>query len=181
MKATKQLILTAALAGAWMAACLTSQSAEPIFMRVDGIEGEVTQKGREGQIEVFAFSHEVASPYDVTTGQATGKRSHSPLKTVTRISKATPLLAQALGTNQILKKVEIFFWNTTQTGTEQNYFKITIENCRVVSRRLWSPNKLDASTASYIPLEEVSFSYQKITWTFVNGGIEYQDTWGVVP
>ena len=181
MKTTKLLILVAALAGAWMAESLTAQAVEPIYMLVDGIEGEVTQRGKEGQIEVFAFSHEVASAYDVPTGQATGKRSHSPLKTVTRISKATPRLAQALGTNQILKKVEIFFWRTTQTGTEENYFKITIENCRVVSRRLWSPNKLDASTGSYIPLEEVSFTYQKITWTYTDGGIEYQDMWGVLP
>ena len=181
MKVIKQLILVAALVGAWMAACPTAQTAESISMKVDGIEGEVTQRGKEGQIEVFAFSHEVASPYDVATGQATGKRSHSPLKTVARISKATPLLAQALGTNQILKKVEIFFWRTSQTGTEENYFKITIENCRVVSRRLWSPNKLDASTSSYIPLEELSFSYQKITWTYLDGNIQYQDLWGVLP
>jgi type VI secretion system secreted protein Hcp len=181
MKTTQHLILIAALAGAGMAACPTVQAGEPISMKVDGIEGEMTQRGKEGQIELFAFNHEVASPYDVATGQAAGKRSHSPLRTVIRISKATPLLAQALATNQILKKVEIFFWRTAQTGTEENYFKITIENCRVASRRLWSPNKLDGSTGSYIPLEEVSFTYQKITWTYLEGNIEYQDLWGALP
>ncbi len=150
-------------------------------MKVEGIPGEVTRVGKEGQIEALAFSHEVSAPFDVPTGQATGKRVHYPLKTVIRISKATPLLAQALATNQNLSKVEIFFWRTSQVGAEENYFKITIENCRVVSRRMWSPNKLDSATTNYIPLEEVAFSYQKITWTYTDGGIEYQDMWGGAP
>jgi len=179
MKTKKNLILAAATLVVWLVTGTIAGATEPIFMRIQGIDGEVTLKGREGQIEVFAFNHEVAAPFDATSGQASGKRSHSPVKVVTRISKATPLIAQALGNNQVIPKIEIFFWNTSPNGIEQNYFKITIENCRVASRRLWSPNKLDPSTATYIPLEELAFVYQKITWTYVSGGVEYQDTWGL--
>ena len=37
------------------------------------IQGGVTQKGREGKIMVIAVSHEIVSPRDANSGQATGK------------------------------------------------------------------------------------------------------------
>jgi len=177
MKPIKNRIVIMAVFAAWMALCAAALAAESMYMRIQGIDGEVTLKGREGQIEVFALNHEVAAPFDAASGQTTGKRVHNPVKVVTRISRATPLIAQALGNNQVIPKIEVFFWNASPNGIEQNYFKITIENCRVSSRRLWDPNKLDPATANYIPLEELAFVYQKITWTYTVGAIEYSDTW----
>jgi type VI secretion system secreted protein Hcp len=47
------------------------------------IKGSNTQKGREDQIMVIGYNHEVVSPRDAASGLPTGKRQHKPL-TVTK-------------------------------------------------------------------------------------------------
>ena len=63
------------------------------------IKGSVTQKGRAGKIMVIAFNHEVQSPRDAGTGQATGKRIHKPFVITKEIDKSSPLLYAALTNN----------------------------------------------------------------------------------
>lgn len=64
-----------------------SSASSSVFMTVTGdkqglIRGEVTQRGRENQHRLLAYSHEIVSPRDPATGQATGKRQHQPFRIV---------------------------------------------------------------------------------------------------
>src|SRR5580704_16887148 len=43
------------------------------------IKGNVTAKGREGAIALLSGEYELSSPFDATTGLATGKRQHKPI------------------------------------------------------------------------------------------------------
>jgi type VI secretion system secreted protein Hcp len=38
-------------------------------------------------------------------------------------------------------------------------------------------NNTHPDLVKYAPYEEISFVYQKITWTYVNGGITASDDW----
>src|SRR5262249_1750627 len=56
-------------------------------------------------IPAHSFSYEVISPRDVATGQATGKRQHSPVTISKEWGAASPQLFQAAVTNEPLQSV----------------------------------------------------------------------------
>jgi type VI secretion system secreted protein Hcp len=151
-----------------------------VFAFIDGIPGEVTTRGLEGQVKVVAFNHEVRSPRDSASGLATGKRQHSPVRFVCELGRSTPLLYQALSLNKVIPKIEMSFFrpNPTGDGTEEMYFKIILTNATVSSARAWMPNVKDQSSLPFGSEVEVGFTYQKISWTYTNGGITFEDSWG---
>lgn len=152
--------------------------AEPVYMLIPNIEGEVVQKGREGWIQVFAFSHEVVSPRDPATGQATGKRQHQPFRCVLAQSKATPLLFAALAKNEKIPKVTINFFKASQTsGVETLYYKIELTNASLSSVRPWMANVKDPTVANFGSQVEIAFVYEKITWTATDGPVTSEDSW----
>jgi len=161
--------------GAAPAAALRPEGGS-IFMTVEGsragvIEGGAIGAGREGWIEVVGFSHEVVSPRDAASGLPTGKRQHKPISITKPIDKATPLLFQALVTNENLSNVELRFYKPDRTGREQLYYTIELTNASIAgigqSQLVGDP----------MPLEEVSFTYEKIVWTWTDGGITAEDDW----
>ena len=56
------------------------------------IKGSVTQKGREGTIEVIGLSHSILSPRDAASGLPSGKRMHKPLVITKELDIASPLI-----------------------------------------------------------------------------------------
>ena len=56
---------------------------------------------------LIGMSHEIVSPRDAASGQATGKRMHKPFVITKELDKATPLLLNALTTNENLTSVLI--------------------------------------------------------------------------
>src|SRR4051812_9196262 len=81
------------------------------------IKGSVTQKGREGKIMVIAVSHEIVSPRDVASGQATGKRMHKPFVITKEVDKSSPLLYNALVNNENITDWELQFWHPQMAAT----------------------------------------------------------------
>jgi type VI secretion system secreted protein Hcp len=159
-----------------------SSANSTVFMSLIGqktgvINGEVTQKGREGQHALLAYSHEIVSPRDPATGLPTGKRQHQPFRVVKLINRASPILLNVLASNERLTTVTIDLWSPSATGTEVKVLTYTLTNASLVSLRPWMPNKSDAAAASYPPAEELSFTYQTITVTYPNGDISGQDDW----
>ena len=150
------------------------------------IKGSVTQKGREGSIAVQYLQQNIVSPRDAASGLPTGKRQHKPLVFRKSLDKSTPLLINALINNENITTAEFKFWRpNTQLGSEVQYFTIKLTNASFASENLYHPDSYD-STAPAISnrssgggqeLEEWSFTYQKIEWTWTDGGITAQDDW----
>ena len=143
----------------------------PIHMTINGatqgpIKGSVTAAGKEETIRVIGIEHEVVSPRDAASGLPTGKRQHSPVRITKRIDRSTPLLYVALVNNENLTDVTIKFYRTGSTGGEQQYYTITLVNAAVLELR-----------ESEINTESVSFVYEKIIWTWEEGGITAEDDW----
>jgi type VI secretion system secreted protein Hcp len=144
------------------------------------LDGEGTSNAPAGNsfINGLGFDHEVSIVIDATTGQSTGRRTHKPIRIVKPIDKSTPLLYKALVQNQVIAG-EFRFWrpNPVGDGTQQQYYTITITGGRIVGVRDWKTNTRDLTADRAGDLEEVSITYQSITWTWTDGGITHTDTW----
>lgn len=153
------------------------------FLKVTGqkqgsITGSVTEKGKEGTIAVLAIDHSIISPRDPASGLPTGKRMHSPLVIVTHIDKATPLLYNALVNNENLPTVELDFYKPKANGKDALYFTIKLTNANISSVKQTNLNSDDdPQLGLFGEYEEVAFTYQKIEWTWIDGGITAQDDW----
>ncbi len=141
------------------------------------IEGSCTMAGREGTILVEAFNHEVSMPRDPQTGLASGKRRHEPFVITKFFDKSSPLLYQALCTGEHFGDVTLKWYRIDATGQEEHYFTTLLEDAIIVSMRPFMPNALDKETEQYGHMEEVAFTYRRITWTFEDGGVTATDDW----
>lgn len=141
------------------------------------IKGSVTQKGREGKIAVIAVSHEIVSPRDAASGLPTGKRMHKPFVITKELDKSTPLLYNILCNNENLTDWELQFWQPSQTGAEKQHYHIKLTNANIASINFRMYNNKNPELMKYAECEEIAFTYQKIEWTWVEGGIMAIDDW----
>ena len=139
------------------------------------IKGDVTAAGRVGTIAATALSSEINVPFDQASGAVTGRRQHHPMTITKLVDQATPKLYSALTTNETLTDVTIAFWRSASAGTaDKQYFTIKLTNAHIVGIRLMGP---EAGEPAVEEITELQLTYQKITWTWVDGGITAQDDW----
>jgi type VI secretion system secreted protein Hcp len=146
------------------------------------IKGSVTQKGREGKIMVIAAHHEITSPRDAASGQATGKRRHAPFVITKEVDKSSPLLYTAMVTNENITEWELQFWrpsatSSAGTGAEKQHYTVKLTNANIANIAFTMPNNKNPDLAKLVEYEEVAFVYQKIEWTWVDGGMIATDDW----
>lgn len=141
------------------------------------IKGSVTQAGREDSIMVIGFSHEVVSPRDAASGMATGKRQHQPLIITKEIDKSSPLLMNALVNNENITEFTLRFWQPSRSGKEFQFFTIQLINASISDIRQEMLNNKYPENMQHKEREHISFVYQKIIWTYEDGGISASDDW----
>lgn len=152
------------------------------YMRLTGetqgeIKGSVTQAGREDSIMVIGFTHQVKSPRDAASGLPTGKRQHMPLTITKEIDKATPLLMNVLVNNENISNWELRFWQPSKAGKEVQFYTIQLERASIAGIRSEMLNNKYPENMQHKEREHVSFCYQKVIWTFEDGGITSEDDW----
>ena len=146
------------------------------------IKGSVTQKGREGKIQVIAVSHDIISPRDPASGLPTGKRMHKPFVITKELDKASPLLYNALVNNENIPTWELQFWTpqvkaVQGVGTEVQHYSVKLINANIASIAFRMANNKHPELMKFAEYEEVAFTYQKIIWTWTEGGITAEDDW----
>lgn len=146
------------------------------------IKGSVTQKGRENKIEVIAVAHEIVSPRDPASGLPTGKRMHKPLVITKELDKSSPLLYNVLTNNENISEWELQFWTpqlkaATGVGSEVQHYTITLKNANIASIAFRMANNKHPDLMKFKEYEEIAFTYQKITWTWNDGGVMAEDDW----
>jgi type VI secretion system secreted protein Hcp len=145
--------------------------------KTGAIDGSVTQKGREKSIMVIAVSHEITSPRDPASGLPTGKRMHKPMVITKELDKSTPLLFNVLVNNENVTEWTLKFWRPSATGAEQQHFTIKLTNANIASISTRLPNNKHPDLMKFETYEEIAFTYQKIEWTWTDGGITAMDDW----
>jgi type VI secretion system secreted protein Hcp len=85
--------------------------------------------------------------------------------------------------NENLSEFTLRFWTPRiggavgGGGTEYQHFTVKLTNARIVGIRSYMLNNKNPELMRYAEAEEISFSYQKIEWTWTDGGITAQDDW----
>jgi len=133
----------------------------------DAVDATIAIKGQKlgdfstTPLSIGGLTHEIVSPRDPASGLPTGKRQHKPFTITKLLDKSTPLLLTALVTNENLVFVKVAITD----GTSNTIMMIQLTNASVASRRQIGQT------------EEIAFTYQKISWTWVDGGVTAQDDW----
>lgn len=127
-------------------------------------------------IEVDSLRGGVIVPVDPNTGQPTGQARYQPIVITKDIDVSSPLISQGLVTSPVVV-AEFHYLRHQLTGEIVNYYNIKIEQARITSIREYSL-RMDDGTVRH--MEEVSFIFQKITWTYLgpDGNVAFQDTVG---
>uniref|UniRef100_UPI00047F47E0 type VI secretion system tube protein TssD n=2 Tax=Paraburkholderia mimosarum TaxID=312026 RepID=UPI00047F47E0 len=73
--------------------------------------------------------------------------------------------------------VMLEYYRTSPKGTEEKYYTVKLSNAILTNVRAWTPNCLAPENKQMGHMEEISFAYEKITWTFEPDGIEAEDSW----
>lgn len=141
------------------------------------IKGSVTQAGREDSIMVIATNHEVVSPRDAASGLPTGKRQHKPFTITKEVDKSTPLLMNVLVNNENIKDWKLEYWQPSATGKEVQHYTVELHNASIAGIRSEMLNNKYPENMQHKEREHISFCYQKIIWTWMDGGITAQDDW----
>jgi type VI secretion system secreted protein Hcp len=141
------------------------------------IKGGVVVKGREGTMGILAVTHSITSPRDPQSGLPTGKRMHKPLSVRKEIDQASPLLLSALVNNENLTLYKLDFYQLDKAGVEKNIYRIELTNASISSYDVRQDDLRDPANAKHAVWEDIAFTYQKITWTWMAGGIMAEDDW----
>jgi type VI secretion system secreted protein Hcp len=86
----------------------------------------------------------------------------------------------ALVNNENITDVVIRFWQPSRNGREFNFYTIQLHNARIVNIQAEMLNNKYRENMVHKEREHVSFAYQKIVWTFEEGGISSEDDWEVI-
>lgn len=141
------------------------------------VEGSVTQAGREGMIEVHSVDHKVDSPRDAASGLPTGKRQHKPIVICKEIDKSSPLLWNILTSNENITQWRLDFWRPSRSGKEFQFYTIELMNASIAGFRTEMLDNRMPENTKQPEREFVDFTYQKIIWTWQDGGITAEDDW----
>jgi type VI secretion system secreted protein Hcp len=139
--------------------------------------GNIWQEAHQDEVLVEAFEHEVIIPRDVQSGQPTGQRVHKPVIITKIFDKSSPLLYSALTSGERLPTVEIKWYRTAVSGTQEHYFTHLLTDAVIVDISAEMPNCQDPGKAHFTHLEKVAMTYRKITWTHEISGTTGEDDW----
>lgn len=138
--------------------------------------GNIYQEGRENEIQVQAFDHQITVPRGPQSGQSTGPAIHQPLMITKVFDKSSPLLMAALTTGEQLPRF-LLRWYRTIDGVQQHYFTTELIDAIVVDVRSYMPHFQDPDEAHLMQMEDVYFTYRKIIWTHEISKTTSSDDW----
>lgn len=168
----RSVLVATSLAAVALAPLAEADAALNAYLKLKGqkqgeIKGSVTQKGRESSIMVIAVSHEIVSPRDAASGLPTGKRQHKPFVITKELDRSSPILHQVLVNNENLSSFELTIF---QPKAKDPAYTVRLTNANIASIKtlVGEDGKV---------LEEVAFTYQKIEWQWIDGGITAMDDW----
>lgn len=119
-----------------------------------------TADGKPWSVTTPIRTYAIVSPRDAASGLPTGKRMHKPIVLTMESSVATPLVSH-IKPNEVITAVTLSF---TPVGKAPSH-TFVIRN--VANARQMASNGYT----------EIAFTYEKITWTWVDGGITASDDW----
>jgi type VI secretion system secreted protein Hcp len=153
----KRLVVVLGVALIYVLPILTIPGLAAIYLKIEGIKGDVTTQGYEGTIAVQSAQVGVGRGIGSPTG-GQGRETTTPSfseVTITKVSDSTTpalFLEAVAGTKG--KAVDLLFTRTLTTGQEVPYYTITLSDVLVSS--------FSQSSGGDVPAESISLNYTKI-------------------
>ncbi|EOC0001690.1 Hcp family type VI secretion system effector [Cronobacter turicensis] len=141
------------------------------------ISGGSEVAGREGSIEVQSFGHGLSLPYDGNTGKLTATRVHNLMNIEKEFDKSSPYLYRAVATSEKLQRAIIRWYRINHAGMEEEFFQMILEDVRITGIHPNMQNFKHPEGLLSTPMESVGLIYNKRTWKYLNGNIQYTDAW----
>lgn len=116
-------------------------------------------------------------------GQLIGKRQHKPFTITREVDSSSPLLWQALSTNETLQTVVIEIIGRPPTGAGETVVeRITLTNATIskVARYIPFPRPRQGNTSEHVhtnELEQIELTFQKITFANISKSTSTSDDW----
>jgi len=134
------------------------------FLKIDGIPGESTDSKHKEWIEILSFHHGLSQPI-VSEASSHGARSSGRVdiqdaRITKAVDKATPKLALACCKGTHVATVAVEFCRAG--GEKQKYLEYKLSDVLISSTSTGGTSKGNDA----LPLEEVSFRFGKIEWTY---------------
>ncbi|MCL1123467.1 type VI secretion system tube protein TssD [Shewanella surugensis] len=147
------------------------------YCAIGDIKGGCTQAGDKlDKVLVYSYEHNLEIPSDANTGAAIGSKKHKPYKIVKAVDKATSdVFTLWKSGKQVTVTHDLYRINAS--GVEEKYFTTTLENAIVVGIKNHTPDTFADTSDKFQDMEEVTFTYSKITKLYIEGNLEAQDGW----
>ncbi len=150
------------LCGAVLLPAVRAMAAINAYMIIDAksekMKGDPSRASSPERINLISV------PRDAQSGMATGKRMHKPFTITKEVDMASPSLKQSLAKGSALGNVTIVF-EGAGPGTAKTAQKIVLTNAMVTGIQMVGKS------------EQITFDYQTIEVTYVNGGKSATDDW----
>jgi type VI secretion system secreted protein Hcp len=134
------------------------------FLKIDGVPGECTDDKHKDWIEILSYSHGVSQPASGSPSSGGGRSAercdHQDFSVVKTIDKASPKLALYCCNGSHIKEISLQLCRAT--GDKQKYMEYKLTDVIVSS---YCPGG-SAGGGEALPVEEVSFNYGKVEWTY---------------
>ena len=142
--------------------CLTAEGASAAwYAKFDGIDGEVSVVGFEGQMELESFSWGVSNPGSFSAGAAGGgKVSVHDFSFVKLIDKASPVLMKTSCAGDRIPEVTMTLLRTVGEKPVK-YMEIKMTDCLISSYSMGG-----TSSGDELPLESLSLNFTKIEFDY---------------
>jgi type VI secretion system secreted protein Hcp len=133
------------------------------YLKIDGIDGESTDKNHAKWIAILSYSHGLSQP--VSSASGTGGRTSQRVdiqgfSIVKELDNASPLLALHCCNGKHIPKVQLELSEASENP--HVYMKYTLEDAIVSSVRPGGSTQGGDNK----PLEEVTFHFGKIKWEY---------------
>jgi type VI secretion system secreted protein Hcp len=133
------------------------------FLKIDGIPGESTDEKHKDWIGVLSYSSGITrlTSGPAGTGGGAAERAHfDDFFIIKALDKASPKIALACADGALIKEVILELCHAGVNKAKFMEFKLS--NCTITSCRPGGSVKGNET----LPLEEISFNYRKIQWTY---------------
>jgi len=129
------------------------------FLKIEGLNGESSDQYHKDWIDLLSYSHGIQLP-NSGTGGITSPPVHEDFSVVKELDKASPKLYLHCCNGQRLNQVIMELCKAT--GDKQKFMEYVFTDVIISSVRPGG----SAQTGEPLPVEEVTFNYGKIEWTY---------------
>ena len=155
-------ILVIAILGFTVIVSTSSQAfaAVDMFLKIDGVEGESTDKVHGKEIDVLSWSWGASQSGSMAAGGAgAGKVSMQDFTFTKSLDKSSPKLFEALATGQHLKEAKLVL--RSAGGSQVEYLVITLSDVLI------SSYSTGGSSGEDRPTESISLNFAQIKMSYV--------------